>query len=107
VKRRRIHAQCRAGALHQGVQGRNFHPEQEGNPEHALIADQSDLQAGAGLSGCSQRDEAIRGEVDVANVLAGFHQHDGKRQVDRFAAPQNMPTVLVRQGRKQAIVGGV
>jgi len=79
---------------HCGVQRRYIHPKQEGDPEHAFVADQAHFHAGAATDRCYQRNKAFRGKVDVENALAGIGQDLGKRQFDRFAACQKSLTVL-------------
>jgi hypothetical protein len=85
------------------VQRRSIHPKQEGDSEHAFVADQPYLQAGTAIDRRYQRNETFRGKIDVSNALSGFGKYLGKRQFNRFAACQKSLTVLAGQGRKQAI----
>ncbi len=50
-------------------------------------------EARAAVDRSDQRDEAVGGEEDMANVLPGPAQHIGKAQLDVLAACQQMPTI--------------
>ena len=70
--------------------------EHQRGPQHAFVADESHLKAGAAVNRGDQRDEAVGGKEDVANALAGLAQHLGKAQLDLLAAREQMLTIRAR-----------
>ena len=59
-KRRRVHLPGRAGALHEGERGCQVHAEHQRGAQHALVADQSDLETVVAVDRGDQGNVAAR-----------------------------------------------
>jgi hypothetical protein len=94
AKCRRCHAPGRPGALHQGVERCSAYPEHQRDPQHAFVAHEADFETAVAIDRSDQRDEAVGGEEDMANGLAGLAEHLGKAQLDLLATCQQMLTIL-------------
>src|SRR5256885_12090758 len=92
AKYRRLHSPGRARALHQGASGASAYAEHQRDPQNAFVAE-SHLEAGAAVDRSDQRDKAVGGEQDMANMLPGPAQHIAKAQLNLLAACQQMLTI--------------
>jgi hypothetical protein len=51
----------------------------------------------------NERDDAVRGEIDVADAAPGFAENIGELEVDPFAVSQQVLAVPAREGREQPV----
>src|SRR5256884_9174069 len=75
--------------------------EHQRDPQHAFVADESHLEAGAAVDRSDQRDKAVGGEQDMANMLPGPAQHIANAQLNLPAAGQQMLTIPAAWGGGQ------
>ncbi|MNV60478.1 hypothetical protein D3C71_1529410 [compost metagenome] len=63
-----------ASTLHQGAAGGAFAPHEQGHPDQPLVAHHGDLRRGAVFHHIEQGDDAVDGEIDMAQGVARFVQ---------------------------------
>ncbi|EFX60387.1 hypothetical protein DAPPUDRAFT_277784 [Daphnia pulex] len=93
-----------AVTLHQGAQGRPVDAQAQLNAQHALAANHAHRQARVLVDPSQHGNEGLRGEIDMAGVLAGLTQGLRQAQLHRFAEGQQIVARRRRQGGDQAIL---
>ena len=81
----RAHAPGRSRALHTRLQRRDSHAQDERRAQHALAADQANLQVGPLGDRDHQRNEATGRKVDVPNAAVGLVQDIAELELHRLA----------------------
>ncbi|WP_255556349.1 hypothetical protein [Methylococcus sp. Mc7] len=87
-KRLRRCAQRRTCPLGQSLKWRDIDSQNQGDSEHAFIADQRHFQTCTAIDGQHQRNHTAGGKIDMAYRIAGVSQDIGHSEFDRLAARQ-------------------
>src|SRR4030095_11646624 len=77
--------------------------QNQGNSEHACVADQTHFQRRAALDRRRKRNETIGRKIHVPDALPRFAEHVWEVPLHPLAPPNEPLTVLSRQGGKQPI----
>jgi hypothetical protein len=102
----RLHSPSRARALHQSVLRCGVYAQHQRDPQHTLIAHETDFEPGVAIDRSNQGDKAVRGEEDVADAIVWRVKHLGKQEINLLAACKQMLTILAGQGGEQKICSG-
>ena len=82
---------------------RYAYTQHQRHSEHALVADETDFQPYTVVDRCDKGNEAIEGEVGMANRLARLAENLAEVQLDMVTVRQELPTAAIRHRIEQTI----
>jgi len=104
-KERRGHAQGLAAALYECTDPRDFHTQDEGHPDHALVANHAHFEGAAPVDGREQGHKRCDRKVDVPDCLAGLVEDLPESEHHRLELRTQLLCFIGRQAGQYAVRG--